>query len=97
MNVNGPAMLNKTQAASIIGVSVGTLNQMISNGLIDTVTINDRKYVTRSSVSELLSHTSNPRNLNRVLQQIERQLEALCYLVAEIAGENRKESEQVSA
>lgn len=97
MNVNGPAMLNKTQAASIIGVSVGTLNQMISNGLIDTVTINDRKYVTRSSVSELLSHTSNPRNLNRVLQKIERQLEALCYLVAEIAGENRKESEQVSA
>lgn len=97
MSDNPPAMLTKTHAASLLGVSTTTLNQMIDDGLIDTVTLVNRRYVTRASVSELMSHTSNPRNLNTVLKGIERRLDHLTFLLEEMATTQGQRTTEVPA
>lgn len=94
---NEPAMLTKAHAAALVGVSNTTLNQMIDDGLLDTVTIKNRKYVTRASVAELMSHTSNPRNLNTVLKSMERHLSYLTALVEEIHSARHNELTEVPA
>jgi predicted site-specific integrase-resolvase len=92
-----PAMLPKNSAAALLGVSVNTLNQMIGDGLIDTISLRNRVYVTRSSVTELISHTSNPRNLNTVLKAMERRLDHLAFLVEQLVNADDSDRLEVGA